>query len=127
MNNRYFNTINQPAMVNYNMGSGVPGSYDGLKLKPKGNSTWRKAPSDVALLKGKFFVPQGTPLPLKHEMQFMTLPDNSMFYFDKNVSSPACCPSTFSTDQGCVCTTKQQRDFIGQFRGNNKNHYDDSF
>lgn len=127
INNRFFNSINQPAMVSYNMGKGVPGSYDGLVLKPKGGSDWRKPPSNVPLMEGKFFVPQGTPLPLKNEMQFMSLPKDSMFVFDRNVSSPSCCPSTFSTSTGCVCTTKQQRDFIGQRRGNNKNHFDDSF
>ena len=127
MNNRYFNTVNQPAMVNYNMGSGVPGSYDNLRLENKNGCGWRKTPCNVPLKKGKFFVPQGTPLPLKNEMQFMTLPENSMFYFDKNVASPACCPSTFSTSTGCVCTTEQQRNLIAAQRGNNKNHYDDSF
>lgn len=36
----------------------------------------------------------------------------SMFMFSNNKSSPDCCPSTFSTSTGCVCTTKAQRDFI---------------
>ena len=34
------------------------------------------------------------------------------FMFANNVTSPACCPSTFSTSTGCVCTTRQQRDYI---------------
>ena len=87
MNNRYFNTVNQPAMVNYNMGNGVPGSYDNLKLENKNGCGWRKTPCNVPLKQGQFFVPQGTPLPLKNEMQFMTLPENSMFVFDKNHQS----------------------------------------
>ena len=36
----------------------------------------------------------------------------------------ACCPSTYTTDKGCcifTCTTEQQRKFIGEQRGNNKN------
>ena len=36
------------------------------------------------------------------------------FMFANNITSPACCPSTFSTSTGCVCTTKNQRDFIIQ-------------
>tara|TARA_B100001964_G_C14027199_1_gene506611 strand:+ start:430 stop:825 length:396 start_codon:yes stop_codon:yes gene_type:complete len=127
INGKYFESINQPANISYNMGNGVPGSYDGLVLRPKGGSTWRKPPSNVPLKKGKFFVPQGTPLPLKHEMQFMDLPKNSMFVWDKNVASPACCSATYSTSTGCVCTTKQQRDMIGQNRGNNKNYPNGSF
>ena len=35
-----------------------------------------------------------------------------MFMFANNISSPLCCPSTFTTSTGCMCTTKNQRDFI---------------
>ena len=42
---------------------------------------------------------------------------NSMFMFANNKSSPACCPSTFSTSTGCVCTTQPQRDYVGKRRG----------
>ena len=50
-----------------------------------------------------------------------------MFVFQKNKSKPECCPSTFSTDTGCVCTTEEQRNLIGMQRGNNKNYPSDSF
>lgn len=123
-----FNTdypMESPAGVNYNMGQGIAGSYDGLILKPRGDSAWRKYPNSAPLLKGKLFVPQGTPLPL-HETNSMTIPDDSMFIFSRNISSPACCPATFSTDRGCVCTTKWQRDYIGAFRGGNKTMSGDS-
>ena len=73
------------------------------------------------------WVPQGTPLPLRNEMIYSELPNPSMFYFAQNYSSPACCPSTYSTDSGCVCTTPQQQNMIGQYRGNNKNHRNYSF
>ena len=36
----------------------------------------------------------------------------NMFMFYRNKSSPECCPSTFSTSTGCVCTTQEQRDFV---------------
>ena len=35
-----------------------------------------------------------------------------MFMWANNVASPLCCPSTFSTSTGCVCSTKNQRDFV---------------
>ena len=35
-----------------------------------------------------------------------------MFMWANNVSSPHCCPSTFTTSTGCICSTKNQRDFI---------------
>ena len=44
-----------------------------------------------------------------------------MFYFNKNKVSLACCPSTYTTSDGCVCTTPEQRKFIGEERGGNKN------
>ena len=41
----------------------------------------------------------------------------SIFKFNK--SSPECCPSTYSTSSGCVCMTKEQKQYIGASRGNN--------
>ena len=125
MNNyRFFGSVNQPAGISYSMGNGVPGSFDNLKLQPGGDSEWRKVPNNIGPQKNckRFFVAQGTPLPLKHEMQFVPLPEDSMFIFDKSISSPECCPATFSTDRGCVCTDKKMRDFIGQRRGGNVNY-----
>ena len=111
--------VDGPAPLKYSMGSGVPGSYDDLKLKPKGGSTWRHPPSDVPDQEGPFWVPQGTPLPLKDEVIPQNLPKDSMFVLDKNQATLACCPATFSTDKGCVCTQPEQRQFIAARRGNN--------
>lgn len=115
-------TVNNPAPVNWGMGQGVPISLDGLYLYPGGASTWRKQPNNVPLMQGKFFVPQGTPVPLRCESVYQKLPENSMFYFARNVASPLCCPSTYSTSTGCVCTTSQQRALMGVLRGGNKNY-----
>ena len=38
---------------------------------------------------------------------------NAMFMFAHNKCHPGCCPSTYSCDNGCVCTTEEQRRFIG--------------
>ena len=40
--------------------------------------------------------------------------DQNMFMLYRNKSSPNCCPSTFSTSTGCVCTTQDQRDYIAR-------------
>jgi hypothetical protein len=66
-------------------------------------------------------VVQGHQVPLLSESQPALMPNDSMFYFANNMVSMACCPSTYTTDKGCVCTTEQQRKFIGEQRGNNKN------
>lgn len=117
--------ISIPAPVDWHMGEGIIGSYAGLRLQPQGESTWRKFPNNVPLKKNPLFVPQGTPLPLKSEQIYQNIPDDSMFIFAKNVASPACCPSTYATSTGCVCTTPQQRKLIGETRGNNKNFCSD--
>ena len=52
----------------------------------------------------------GTPVPL---------PDGQMFMFAENKASPSCCNSaTYSTSDGCVCTTDEQLRYINQRGGN---------
>lgn len=36
-----------------------------------------------------------------------------LFMFAHNRCHPGCCPGTYSCSSGCVCTTKDQRNFIG--------------
>lgn len=40
-----------------------------------------------------------------------------LFMFAYNRSSPACCPSTFSSSRGCVCMSEAQRRYINQRGG----------
>lgn len=42
-----------------------------------------------------------------------------LFMFANNVTSLNCCPSTYSSSTGCVCSTKKQNDFINR-RGFNR-------
>ena len=103
------------------------GPFSDLLLKPEGNSNWRHSPSNLPLYKpSTLYTPQGTPLPLKSQAKITNLPKdsngptvdgtnktpNNMFMFAYNQCRPECCPSTFSCDHGCVCTTEQQRNFI---------------
>ena len=120
-------SVDRPASLSWKMGKGVPGSLDGLYLRPGGESTWRKQPNNVAQKDGKFFVVQGTPVPLKCEEMYQKFPENSMFAFSKNVSSPYCCPATYADSNGCICTTPEQIKYISQRRGNNKTFSNYSF
>lgn len=119
--NRYFVSINTPAPINYSMGRGVHGSYSNIKLGDGYLQQTRKE------REGRFYVPQGSPMPLPHEEKYHTIPDDSMFLFAKNDVSPYCCPSTFSSSNGCVCATAEQIRYVSQLRGNNKNFPSDSF
>lgn len=38
----------------------------------------------------------------------------SLFMFAYNQSSPECCPSSYSSDRGCVCLSEDQKDFLNK-------------
>ena len=42
-----------------------------------------------------------------------------LFMFANNTASLNCCPSTYSTDRGCVCSTEKQDDFVTRRGFNN--------
>ena len=46
---------------------------------------------------------QGHSVPLPHELHASRQEGDSITPFGRLRSSPACCPSTYSTDGGCVC------------------------
>jgi hypothetical protein len=112
-----------PSKLNY-----VVGSYDKQKLTNCPNDLWKHPPSNEGLRKNRF-VPLGHTLPLTdiYTTQGSIGPSvdgtdespNNMFMFAYNECKPECCPSTYSCDGGCVCTTKKQRRYVAG-RGNNK-------
>ena len=124
-NNNELLSINTPAPTTFEMGKGVYGSYDGIRLIANNYNGWKAEPANTPLIKSDYlFVPQGTPLPLKNEMIYSQIPKDSMFVFAKNRASPMC-KSTYSTSTGQVCTDAAQQKFIGAERGNNKNYVTD--
>ena len=120
-------------ILNYNISS-----FDGICLNTGNEDYWRKSPDDLPLLEDSdLFVLQGHNNPLKPNIaDYSSLygpsidgeedSPNKLFMFSNNLSSPSCCPSTFTTSTGCICTTKKQRDFVIS-RGNNipKNNSED--
>lgn len=114
------------------------GPYDGLCIKTGNEEYWKKSPYDTGLIDNdKLYAFLGSQGPLK-----MSLSDQASLYgppidgekgspekkfmLANNVTSPACCPSTFSTSTGCVCTTKKQRDFVASrgVPGNERKSYE---
>ena len=106
------------------VGNGVLGSYDNLTLKTPCKNGWQKAPCDTGLKSIYQWVPQGTPLPLKNEMIYSQLPEDSMFMFARSKASLQCCPSTYSTDKGCICPSDMN---MLNKRGNNKTYENYNF
>ena len=124
------------AAINYNMGpySGVvidaAEHQDRRRLIPGLNSKLRighdkedcgrlGSPCDVGLFENPHYTdPMGeeSALNLKYKsgpsVDGTDKTPNSMFMFSHNKCSPGCCPSTYSCDHGCVCTTTNQRNFI---------------
>lgn len=105
------------------------GPYDGLCLKTGNKEYWMKSPDETSLVPNDtlytYLSSQG-PIKMKLSDQAALygppvdgVPGSfeKMFMWANNIASPLCCPSTFSTSTGCVCTTKNQRDFIAG-RGN---------
>jgi hypothetical protein len=44
---------------------------------------------------------------------------NKLMHLTENKTSPDCCPSTFSTDSGCLCLSQSDKDLMAS-RGGNK-------
>tara|TARA_B100000989_G_scaffold292017_1_gene267300 strand:+ start:296 stop:940 length:645 start_codon:yes stop_codon:yes gene_type:complete len=101
------------------------GPYDGLVLTTGNDKSKYLKLNDVSLATKKdMCVYQGAELPLECNKTLysgmgpsvtgVAGDDQNMFMFYRNKSSPNCCPSTFSTSTGCVCTTQDQRDYIAR-------------
>ena len=100
------------------------GPYDGLCLQTGNNQYWMKSPDETSLVPNDalftYLSSQGPTKPVFTDNSALYGPpvdghpdsDKKMFMFANNRTSPNCCPSTFSTSTGCVCTTKNQRDYI---------------
>ena len=117
---------NDPGLLYNNVSA-----YDGLCLKTGNQEQWRHSPANVPLISNdNLYTIQGHDSPLKPVISDPSslsgpsldgTPDqpNKMFMFANNQSSPSCCPSTFSTSTGCVCTTDKQMDFVASRGYNN--------
>jgi hypothetical protein len=142
-NNKNTNNIDGNIIENFTASiNHTIGPWDGINVEEKAKNKrfkiedkypdedckWRKKPCNVDLYKTVGSV-SPTGLEIEHKpdtSHTKTLPTvtgnkedpNSLFMFAFNQSHPDCCPSTFSTSTGCVCTTKEQREHINKRGGN---------
>ena len=98
--------------------------YDGVCLKTGNEESWFGGPDNVPFVPNNelytYFSPQAPLRAVKTDnSQTQGNPidgvkgsPEKMFMLANNRSSLNCCPSTFSTSTGCICTTKKQRDYI---------------
>jgi hypothetical protein len=81
---------------------GKMGPFDGVSLTcPDGVSNWKC----------------NTPNEPLNGPAFEVGPD-SLFMFKNNQCKPECCPSSYSCDGGCVCTSPDQRQVLASRAGN---------
>jgi hypothetical protein len=130
--NGYINksTDRYSSPVNFNMGTGVLGSYDNILLQTNcsnsGYPAWRTSPCTPPVKSSLMFLPQGTPLPLKNEEIYSELPKDSIFLFSQSVASPQC-SSSYSTDRGQLCLNSETVKYVGEMRGKNKTYENYNF
>jgi hypothetical protein len=88
---------------------------------------WRHAPSNLPLVKDTYITsPVGEDILLTDDLLSAYYPSvdgekgsqQRMFMFAQNQVRPECCPATYSSDRGCVCTTEAQRNFVAGRGGN---------
>ena len=89
------------AAIDYCMNAGVPVTKGGFTA-PKGVFG---GGSPFANLQGN----SGSPVPL---------PEDQLFMFYDNKSSGTCCPSTYSSSEGCVCLSEEQARYLNDRAGN---------
>jgi hypothetical protein len=96
------------------------GPYDGITLPP-GNATVYDlhVPTRQNVTVQGYQVPLRQPFPgeIAHSELYPTVDGSpntpkDMFMFAYNQSHPECCPSTYSTSTGCICTTPAQRQWL---------------
>lgn len=130
--NGYINksTDKYSSPVNFNIGTGVIGSYDNILLQTScynsGSPAWRPPPCNPPVKSSNMILFQGTPLPLKNEEIYSELPKDSMFIFAQSVASPTC-SSSFSTDRGQLCLNSETVKYVGEMRGKNKTYENYNF
>ena len=97
------------------------GPYDGITLPPSsGNVYGLMQPTRQNATVLGYQVPLQQPNPndeVGYSESYPTVDgtpntQKDLFMFAHNMSHPDCCPSTYSTSTGCVCTTPEQRNWI---------------
>lgn len=95
------------------------GPYDGVTLTTDPKTYELQVPTRQNATVQGYQVPLRQPYPgvVAHSEYYPSVDGTantpkSLFMFSHNQSHPDCCPSTFSTSTGCVCTTPQQRRWL---------------
>jgi hypothetical protein len=89
------------APLNYSMSGDVKDSWSNKALQYSGNMGYETVLQ-------RFEGNKGTPVPL----------ENTLDYFKNNAFKPECCPSTYSSSDGCACMSVDQVNYLNERGGN---------
>ena len=93
--------------IDYKMGDGVKRSWENSDTINEHKNP--KALNDSANIYSDLEKNEGGPIPL---------PEGELLFFDTNKFTPECCPSTYSTADGCLCASPEQMKYLNERGGN---------
>jgi hypothetical protein len=93
--------------IDYKMGNGVKRSWENSDTIQDHKNP--DALNDSANIYSELEKNEGGPIPL---------PEGELLFFDTNKFTPECCPSTYSTADGCLCASPEQMKYLNQRGGN---------
>ena len=95
------------SVIDYRMGDGVKSSWENKDVQI--NNKNPNAVNDSENIYSDLEKNEGGPVPL---------PEGEMLIFDTNKFSPECCPSPYSSSEGCVCASPEQMKYLNERGGN---------
>jgi hypothetical protein len=105
--------------LNYSIGDGVTTSWENPD-KVKDHITKNKDSRDIRDINyNKVDEKYDLYANLEHNVTGpIPLPDEELVFFDKNIFSPECCPSNYSSADGCLCAAPEQMKYLNERGGN---------
>ena len=97
------------AAIDYKMGDGVKKSWENKNTILNNNPSPTDSNNDSANIYSDLEKNEGGSIPLK---------EDELLIFDSNKFSPDCCPSTYSTGEGCLCASPEQMKYLNERGGN---------
>ena len=109
-------TTSKEGFTGANINYGESSMYDLNSNHPVDTSSW--SAQNMTVVPGQP-LSQGVKQFLARKPQQLPLPEGEMDFFANSQFKPECCPSTYSTSEGCWCGTSQDYNYLITRGGNN--------
>ena len=104
--------------LDYKMGDGVKSSWENKVLPVEAPIKVAKIPTMITDVNNDTIDTNVFADLETNEGGEVPMPEGELVFFDKTKFSPECCPSTYSTGEGCVCASPEQMQYLNQRGGN---------